>query len=230
MQQAADDYYESIEVHIRWPEGHDLVLSMSPKETVSTLKQKIQSSTPHASGKNIRLIRNGRILNDRDTLADYGIGKLDRDPNSKAKVPPPSPVYIHCSLSDYIPNKHHHNNEPQLRIPTGFDRLREAGFSEEDIQGIRSRFHRIHGTVADENSEDARNLEEQWIDNSNETLADGSVQGTYKEMVWGLILGFFLGVICLFWFRESVFTRRHQMGIVAGMLINISFGILHVYY
>lgn len=44
MQQAADDYYESIEVHIRWPEGHDLVLSVSPKETVSTLKQKVSSA------------------------------------------------------------------------------------------------------------------------------------------------------------------------------------------
>lgn len=39
-----------------------------------------------------------------------------------------------------------------------------------------------------------------------------ALAGTYKEMVWGLMLGFFLGLICLFWFRESVFTRRHQMG------------------
>jgi tetrahydromethanopterin S-methyltransferase subunit B len=57
-----------------------------------------------------------------------------------------------------------------------------------------------------------------------------AIQGTYKEMMWGLMLGFFLGIICLFWFRESVFSRRHQMGIVAGILINVSFGILHVYY
>lgn len=57
-----------------------------------------------------------------------------------------------------------------------------------------------------------------------------AVQGTYKEMMWGLIFGFFLGIICLFWFRESVFSRRQQMGIIAGMLINISFGVLHVYY
>jgi hypothetical protein len=49
-------------------------------------------------------------------------------------------------------------------------------------------------------------------------------------MMWGLIFGFFLGIICLFWFRESVFSRRQQMGIIAGMLINISFGVLHVYY
>lgn len=48
MQQAANDYYESIEVHIRWPEGHDLVLSVSPKETVSSLKQKV-SKPAHSS-------------------------------------------------------------------------------------------------------------------------------------------------------------------------------------
>lgn len=38
-------------------------------------------------------------------------------------------------------------------------------------------------------------------------------QNTFKEMMCGLLLGFFLGVLCLFWVRESVFTRRHQMGI-----------------
>lgn len=133
--------------------------------------------------------------------------------------------------------------------PTGFDRLRESGFTEEDIRNIRTQFHRLNGTSFEENpSEEARNLEEQWMDNTGQTLPDGSkycctlccvyrlivlyvaTQGTYKEMMWGLMLGFFLGIICLFWFRESVFSRRHQMGIVAGILINISFGVLHVYY
>ncbi|ORE09412.1 hypothetical protein BCV72DRAFT_201729, partial [Rhizopus microsporus var. microsporus] len=32
----------------------------------------------------------------------------------------------------------------------------------------------------------------------------------------------------LFWFKETVFTRRHQMGILAGMLINVYYGITHV--
>ena len=31
-------------------------------------------------------------------------------------------------------------------------------------------------------------------------------------MLCGLLLGFFLGILCLFWVNESVFTRRHQMG------------------
>ncbi|KAI9491345.1 DUF2407 C-terminal domain-containing protein [Zychaea mexicana] len=248
MHQEQDEHYESVDLHIRWNEGQDLVIRASPLDSIADIKQKIRHSAPQAQDKHIRLIRNGRVLDDARRLCGYGIGQLVRDTNSKAKVPPPPPVYIHCSVSDYIPptpqprpqqssssststaTTSPNNNEPQMSPPTGFDRLRESGFSEEDIQGIRARFHRMHGTGGDDNSEEARNLEEQWIDNTTETLADGTVQGTYKEMMWGLILGFFVGIICLFWFRESVFTRRHQMGIVAGILINISFGVLHVYY
>ncbi|KAI7878748.1 hypothetical protein K492DRAFT_132333 [Lichtheimia hyalospora FSU 10163] len=112
----------------------------------------------------------------------------------------------------------------------GFDRLRESGFNEEEIRDIRTQFHRTHGSSYDEATEQTMALEEQWMENTGEMLPDGLIQGTYKEMMWGLLLGFFLGILCIFWFRESVFTRRHQMGIVAGMLINISFGVLHVYH
>lgn len=41
-------------------------------------------------------------------------------------------------------------------------------------------------------------------------------QSSFKEMLCGLLLGLFLGVLCLFWVRESVFTRRHQMGIMTS--------------
>ncbi|CAO3638536.1 unnamed protein product [Cunninghamella echinulata] len=155
-----------------------------------------------------------------------------KEKDSKAKIPPPPPIFIHCSISEYNAQGSTTNDQPQMTPPVGFDRLREAGFSEEDIRNIRTQFHRMNGAPVDgdENSEQARQLEEQWMDNTGETLPDGTVQGTYNEMMWGLIFGFFLGIICLFWFRESVFTRRHQIGIVGGILINISFGLLHVYY
>ncbi|KAI8137094.1 hypothetical protein BJV82DRAFT_636815 [Fennellomyces sp. T-0311] len=192
MSQESDEYYESVDLHIRWNEGQDLVLRASPFDSISDVKQKIRQSAPQAHNKNIRLIRNGRILDDARRLKDYGIGKLTRDTNSKAKVPPPAPVYIHCSVSDYIPDRPQQptatNNEPQIAPPTGFDRLRESGFSEEDIRGIRARFHRMHGTVGDDNSEEARNLEEQWIDNTSETLADGSMWVTDRADRVGRVL------------------------------------------
>ncbi|KAL0082097.1 DUF2407 C-terminal domain-containing protein [Phycomyces blakesleeanus] len=205
------EYYDTIDLHIRWSDRQDLVLSVSPHDTISTVKQKICQMSPHAKGKYIRLIHSGRILEDNNTPSDYGLGKMTSD-GSKSKMTP-LPVYIHCSLSDYVPEQTSTKNQPTPNIPvTGFDRLRESGFTEDDIQNIRSQFHRLHGTPIEGDNEEARHLEEQWMDNTTDTLPDGTLQGTYKEMVWGLMLGFFLGVICLFWFRENVFSRRHQMG------------------
>ncbi|KAG0012140.1 hypothetical protein BGZ82_002724 [Podila clonocystis] len=127
--------------------------------------------------------------------------------------------------------------------PTGFDRLREAGFSEEEIRSIRRQFHASRGTTTvgengieggldqdEDAAARARRIEEEWIDQHGaETLPDG-LEGSYGEMVWGLMLGFFMGLIALFWFKEATFSRRHQMGIVAGLMINVGFGVLHLYY
>ncbi|KAF9298962.1 hypothetical protein BGZ88_003040 [Linnemannia elongata] len=128
---------------------------------------------------------------------------------------------------------------------TGFDRLREAGFSEDEIRSIRRQFHASRGTVTStvgengiavglDQDEDAnaraRRIEEEWIDQHGaETLPEG-LEGSYGEMVWGLMLGFFMGLIVLFWFKEATFSRRQQMGIIAGMMINVGFGVLHLYY
>ncbi|KAF9358865.1 hypothetical protein BGX26_000729 [Mortierella sp. AD094] len=128
---------------------------------------------------------------------------------------------------------------------TGFDRLREAGFSEDEIRSIRRQFHASRGTMASSVGENgiaveldqdedararARRIEEEWIDQHGaETLPEG-LEGSYGEMVWGLMLGFFMGLMALFWFKESTFSRRQQMGIIAGLMINIGFGCLHLYY
>ncbi|KAF9575460.1 hypothetical protein EC968_003065 [Mortierella alpina] len=129
--------------------------------------------------------------------------------------------------------------------PTGFDRLREAGFSEDEIRSIRRQFHASRGTITstvgengiavgldqdEDASARARRIEEEWIDQHGaETLPDG-LEGSYGEMVWGLMLGFFMGLIALFWFKEATFSRRQQMGIFAGLMINLGFGVLHLYY
>ncbi|KAG0296457.1 hypothetical protein BGZ96_009410 [Linnemannia gamsii] len=128
---------------------------------------------------------------------------------------------------------------------TGFDRLREAGFSEDEIRSIRRQFHASRGTVTstvgengiavgldqdEDASARARRIEEEWIDQHGaETLPEG-LEGSYGEMVWGLMLGFFMGLIVLFWFKEATFSRRQQMGIIAGLMINVGFGVLHLYY
>ncbi|KAI8092510.1 uncharacterized protein BX664DRAFT_261085 [Halteromyces radiatus] len=173
--QSLNDHYDSIDIHVRWSDRQDLILNISPIETIQTVKDKIKSSSTRTENKYLRLIHNGRVLEDNKTLLDYNIGKLPLR-NSKQKIAPPSPVFIHCSVSDYKPEKKTINNQPQMTASIGFDRLREAGFSEEDIRNIRTQFHRMNGLsqVGDETSDQARNLEEQWMDNTGETLPDGS--------------------------------------------------------
>lgn len=45
------------------------------------------------------------------------------------------------------------------------------------------------------------------------------VEGSYGEMVWGLMLGFFMGLMVLFWFKEATFSRRQQMGKFAFVFV-----------
>ncbi|KAI8334997.1 hypothetical protein BC941DRAFT_74319 [Chlamydoabsidia padenii] len=148
----ANDYYDLINIHLRWSDRQDLVLSIPPTDTIQTVKEK-------------------------KTLMDYDIGLLPEGNNTKQKLPPPAPVFIHCSLSDYKSEQRSNNSQPQVTAPMGFDRLRESGFSEEDVRNIRARFHRMNGTLQDDSneiSEQAMDLEEQWMDNTGDTLPDGS--------------------------------------------------------
>ncbi|KAF9320722.1 hypothetical protein BG003_005173 [Podila horticola] len=109
----------------------------------------------------------------RNTVA--GDEDEDEDDNEEARDGELSPIMI-----------------PQ---PTGFDRLREAGFSEEEIRSIRRQFHASRGTTTvgengieggldqdEDAAARARRIEEEWIDQHGaETLPDG-LEGSYGEM------------------------------------------------
>lgn len=196
------EFYDSIDLHIRWSDKQDLVLIVNPRDSVYSIKEKIQQSTGPSQRKYIRLIHNGKILNDTQTLKSYGIGKKTSEQ--------PSPFYINCSLSDYIPPK-----ETKIISPAELDRLRKSGFSEQDIQQLQLQLQQIEIKKVQANN--------------RQRQADELAEGTYREMTLGFILGLFLGIICLFWFRKSVFSKRKQWGILLGMIFNISFGIFHVY-
>jgi len=61
------------------------------------------------------------------------------------------------------------------------------------------------------------------------TLPDGLPIGSYSQMLTGLLLGFFGGLIPLFWFKEAVFTPYQKVGIVAGVFLSGIFGLTHLY-
>ncbi|KAF8496099.1 DUF2407 C-terminal domain-containing protein [Gautieria morchelliformis] len=141
----------------------------------------------------------------------------------------------------------------QIRPLRGFDRLQAAGFSEEDIASIRRQFHSessdnlpdtdIDGEDLDEH---ARALEEQWIDSidtAGSAALSQSSASTSSTVLQGLLMGFFFPILPFFFFRESrapvfwdngrqmerlpsvVFSKRMQMAIVIGFVLNITFGL-----
>ncbi|TFK90537.1 hypothetical protein K466DRAFT_484587 [Polyporus arcularius HHB13444] len=141
----------------------------------------------------------------------------------------------------------------QLKPLRGFDRLAAAGFSEQDIANIRLQFHaHSAGDYLDQEFDDqddfdehARALEEQWIDSldggSSASLANS--QPAVSSLHNGILLGFFFPLMPVFFFRAtkpavfwddgsehdaltpSMFSRRMQMGIVVGFLLNVLFGV-----
>ncbi|RKP06107.1 hypothetical protein THASP1DRAFT_18894, partial [Thamnocephalis sphaerospora] len=109
----------------------------------------------------------------------------------------------------------------------GFDRLREAGFSEEDIERLREQFHQWRGN--DNALEEDGGAFSSWLMVYLLRLTMLLAQGTYKALFYGLVIGFFGGLCPLFWFATNTFSRQRQLGLLAGLIINLTFGILHVY-
>ncbi|KAI8340368.1 DUF2407 C-terminal domain-containing protein [Choanephora cucurbitarum] len=221
-----------LNLHIRWNNQPDLVLSIHyTLDTIQSIKQKIKMAAPRQTDqKMLRLIYRGQLLDqDQAQLSDYGIIYQPR-------------LFFHCALSNNTLSRsqqqQHQQGQQQSRERhhtkrlTGFDQLVESGYNEEEIRSIRFRFHQSHPDYVDGEpvSQELLELEQAWIEQNGPFIPpEGSVQGSFKEMVCGLMLGCLLGILCLFWLKESVFTRRHQMGILAGMLINVSCGVMHVY-
>ena len=55
-------------------------------------------------------------------------------------------------------------------------------------------------------------------------------EGTYTDLVIGLLLGFLFGLIILPFLYEKQFNLRQQLGIIAGLFVNLIFGIIKLIY
>ncbi|KAL8655208.1 MAG: hypothetical protein Q9210_001037, partial [Variospora velana] len=96
-----------------------------------------------------------------------------------------------------------------------------------------------------------RRLEERWLDNSASLApranADGSAgtgemdnaanddddddgRGALEDMLWGNLLGFFWPVGAAVWLmrEEGVWSKRRQLAVVTGVLVNLAFGAMRV--
>ncbi|KAJ3332662.1 hypothetical protein HDU76_013476 [Blyttiomyces sp. JEL0837] len=210
---------------VRFGDGReDLVIQLvNPELTIGEVKKMICTQLPDLASKHLRMISRGRIL--QDTVS---ISSLQEGSSTESNSGGPAPMYLHCAVSDAPASSE--SQAPQLRVPAlGFDRLLEIGFSREEVDNLRVQFHAMRGTEYHDQNDAARSAEEDWIDNRNTNTRDTAVDGTHLDMLSGLIVGFFLGVLVLFWIKEQgLFTRRQQMGIIVGLLVNLSFGVLRM--
>jgi hypothetical protein len=135
----------------------------------------------------------------------------------------------------------------------GFDRLLSSGFTTAEVASLRSHFTTnlsfTHTPDTMPSSAQIRLLEDRWLDSSANDpsasltgSADGGggtgdagwgagfavEEGGLDDMLYGYVTGFFFPLGSLVWgFREEgVWTRRRQVAVVMGVLINVVFGFM----
>ncbi|TNY23689.1 DUF2407 C-terminal domain-containing protein [Rhodotorula diobovata] len=150
-------------------------------------------------------------------------------------------IWLHCSVGDVEEDDQERAEDTTQITPLqGFDRLRDAGFSDEEIENLRAEFRETHGAgrgeaeaQAGDEDEHQRALEEQWMSGMTgmqEAAGGGeaSATGNYYSLLKGISIGFFVPFLPLFFFRTQLFTKRTQMAIVLGIIINLGFGFLRL--
>lgn len=145
------------------------------------------------------------------------------------------------------------NNNTQRRgsltttpAPQGFDRLLTTGFTAQEVASLRSHFQTnlsfTHTPDTMPSPAEMRVLEDRWLDS---TATDPSPaltgeadagwgagfaveEGGLDDMLWGYMTGFFWPLGALIWgFREDgLWSRRRQLAVVMGVLINAIFGFM----
>lgn len=129
----------------------------------------------------------------------------------------------------------------------GFDRLLSSGFTPQEVASLRSHFQTnlsfTHTPDTMPTPAEMRVLEDRWLDStatdpSPALAGEGGEtgwgagfaveEGGLDDMLWGYMTGFFWPLGALVWgFREDgVWSRRRQLAVVMGVLINAIFGFM----
>ena len=215
-----------LDVYVRFADRADVTVFVDDVKgkTISWVKLQLRSRLDVADidRRRLRLIQAGRIVSDTTQLLSLYPLRLDEDAETrkgKAADRDTPRLWFHCSIGGIDETDSQEQQPSTLPAPRGFDRLLEAGFSESDIAELRSQFHST--SDGNDENEQMRLLEERWIDDSANEIEAGSQAG-YEEMLYGICLGFFLGLLSLWIIWEGSFggwsiTKRGKWTIVAGV-------------
>jgi hypothetical protein len=262
-------------LNIRFTTGHTLKIHLPHEQTksnysdttVAELKQivlkacnnsKEQQLRKEATEKpNLRLIFQGKLMQDPMFLSFYNISNGDFIHGTfSVNVQSPSrgrwsrPTGRHSSYQESELSE-----DPLTPNPRGFDRLREAGFDEQDVLFIRNQFYNSRPHLLTQlqqgriTGEDLRELEEEWMNeddpqggmqnveatsqNNNQVQVNQEAQIYYEgnnfHMYAGILLGFFLGFVVLLLLLEKILPRRMKYGILAGISCNCCFALIRFF-
>lgn len=126
--------------------------------------------------------------------------------------------------------------------PRGFDRLLSAGFTAAEVANLRTQFLAIqsHSHTPDTmpSGPELLALEERWLDNTSnpatgaggDGLGEDDVGGGLEDMLYGNLIGFFWPIGAMMWLmrEEGVWSKRRQIAVLSGFLVNLTFGFLRV--
>ena len=86
---------------------------------------------------------------------------------------------------------------------------------------------------------DLLTLEERWLDSGSNAATAGADDtggfgsedaGGLEDMLYGNLIGFFwpVGAMCWLMREEGVWSRRRQIAVLSGFLVNLTFGFLRL--
>lgn len=224
---------------------HDLTLDISnvPWDSINTnwLRRMCRQLRKEATtNKRLKFIRSGRPLNSNTNFASELQQFFQQDTEN-------TKYYVHCIVGQDLTEEELANedvlddigpsNEGTTTQAVGFDRLRSVGFSDEEIELLREQFRSTYGDLENvvqesQGGRDIRQLEEQWMESgaSDEDQFNSVPIADYKrnrDLLIGLIIGCLLGIFSLLLLKqEGLFSKRQKMAIVAGLLVNLFFGLI----
>lgn len=128
--------------------------------------------------------------------------------------------------------------------PRGFDRLLTAGFTPAEVATLRTQFLAIqsHAHTPDTmpTGPTLLALEERWLDSGSAPSGTGDEAaaggfgaedaGALEDLLYGNLIGFFWPVGAMGWLmrEQGVWSRRKQIAVLSGFLVNLTFGFLRV--
>ncbi|KAF2862807.1 hypothetical protein K470DRAFT_212339 [Piedraia hortae CBS 480.64] len=117
--------------------------------------------------------------------------------------------------------------------PRGFDRLLTAGFTPAEVAQLRTQFLAIQAYTHTSDEVPSGNellaLEERWLDRGGgeEGSVDEDPEMGIADMLYGNLIGFVWPLGALVFLREhGVWSRRRQVNLLAGVLVNLTFGLV----